>query len=316
MTQEKSELQKLLEREELQPLLEELKAIHAKGKDFFKVVSFYIDKGGTGKTAHSYNYSKFCAEVLNYKVLVIDGDRSRNLTDRYGIEGDKTINSLFDGSDDFAIYKTENPNIDIIIGDEDFTDEGVRASEWGTKYREFDNWISRNYEFLESEYDMIVIDTHNDDSRVTYNLLVGDDVCVNVVSPDPDSYGALARFDKAVEDKIKPKTLIEQGRRQEPIQAFDVTRLILANNVIFNGLNVSKPTQEFLDDMKQREGYMGAIASRKTFVESNLERKSIFEIYSDTKNKSQGFDNYIANIIAIYLKITIEATKKSVEKNS
>lgn len=73
-------------------------------KNGFKTVTFYIDKGGSAKTTNTFNYVKDAVSTRNIKALVIDGDRSRNLTNVFGVNGDKTIADLFksDG-EDFAI---------------------------------------------------------------------------------------------------------------------------------------------------------------------------------------------------------------------
>ena len=49
--------------------IEELKDFLEKSKDYIKVISFYVDKGGTGKSTHAFNFAGYCADVLKKKVL-------------------------------------------------------------------------------------------------------------------------------------------------------------------------------------------------------------------------------------------------------
>lgn len=294
--------------------------LSAKTKDSIKIIAFYTDKGGTGKTANSYGLACYCAEILNARVLLIDGDRSRNLTNRFGITGEYTINEVFKIDGKFAIYPTDKENIDIIIGDANFTESGTNCNDWETKYLEFYYWISDNIEMLEETYDYIIIDTHNDISQVTLNLLVPSDVIVSVVKPDPDSYDALNNYKKEVEDVLLSLTTIREGRGQRRT-AFDAERLILANIVKFSGNNMYNTNKEFISELEKFDGYIGMIPERDMFVESSLENKSIYQLYEESlKNNSKEKEReskrkYLNHVSELYLKIVLEACKKCQEKN-
>ena len=45
-----------------------------------KIITININKGGTGKSTFSYNFSKWLSSIKHKKVLLIDGDSSCNLT--------------------------------------------------------------------------------------------------------------------------------------------------------------------------------------------------------------------------------------------
>lgn len=47
---------------------------------YMQIVTININKGGTGKSTFSYNFSKWLSSRKNKKVLLIDGDSSCNLT--------------------------------------------------------------------------------------------------------------------------------------------------------------------------------------------------------------------------------------------
>lgn len=300
------------------PIFKEVMEASEKTKGSIKVISFFTDKGGTGKTANSYQIASFCAEVLNAKVLLIDGDRSKNLTNRFGIQGKHTVNDLFKVDGDFAIYPTGKKNIDIIIGDSKFTDKGTNSSEWSTKYLEFYYWLGDNIDTLEQNYDYIIIDTHNDVSQVTLSLLTPSDVIVSAVKPDPDSYDALYKYKEDVEEVLLAKTKIREGRGKQIRTAYDATKLILANSVKFSGNNMHTTNKEFIAELEKFDNYIGLIPERDIFVESSLENKSIFQLYdelSESNSAKESKGEYVSHIAEIYLMIIYEACKKCLEKN-
>lgn len=268
-------------------------------------------------------FASFCAEVLGKKVLVLDGDASRNLTNRFGVTGKSTISDIFDLNKKFEIYSTGKKNIDIIIGDRNFTETGLDVDSWGSKYLEFYYWIGDNIEFLEREYDFIVIDTHNDRSRVTLNLLVGTDVILNVLQPEVDSYDAFISYEQDVDKVVEPLTLISvnNGRRRssDKIQAYNNTRLALVNRVRFFGNNMLTTHDEFLEVMKQQKEYIGFVPEREKIIsESSLENKSIFELFDNLKDKrkKESLTKFLSNISQLYLKVVNEACIKCYEKNN
>lgn len=294
-----------------------------KAEGMLKVITIHTDKGGTGKSTHTYQFASFCAEVLGKKVLVLDGDASRNLTNRFGVTGKSTISDIFDLNKKFEIYSTGKKNIDIIIGDRNFTETGLDVDSWGSKYLEFYYWIGDNIEFLEREYDFIVIDTHNDRSRVTLNLLVGTDVILNVLQPEVDSYDAFISYEQDVDKVVEPLTLISvnNGRRRssDKIQAYNNTRLALVNRVRFFGNNILTTHDEFLEVMKQQKEYIGFVPEREKIIsESSLENKSIFELFDNLKDKrkKESLTKFLSNISQLYLKVVNEACIKCYEKNN
>lgn len=271
-----------------------------KKREEFKTVTFYIDKGGSAKTTNTFNYVKNAVSTGDVRALVIDGDRSRNLTNVFGVNGKKTIADLFksDG-EDFEIYPTNDPKIDIIVGDSNFTDEGVNIRGASSPYLVLFTWYSMNYKMLSDKYDLIVIDTHNDTSIVTSNLIAVSDIVVSVTTPDGPSFTAWRNLPDFIE-KIKTKA-------RNPFTKETVVDLkigLIANNIIFYGNNVSGPSKEFLSLVENDEHFLGLIPNRPIFVSTLLEGKSIFELVEDMPTyKKTKYQSLIDGVKEIYEKI-------------
>lgn len=288
---------------------EDLKDFLEKSKSYIKVISFYVDKGGTGKTTHAFNFAGYCADVLKKKVLFIDGDRSCNASNTFGVNGELTIADIFK-TGKYEIYHTNNENIDVIVGSPSFTDEGVKIAEASTNYMEFVTWLDYEKEFLDKEYDFIVIDTHNDESKVTGNLLVGSHVVVNVVSPDMNSFTAIYSLLDLVEKTLKPNTI--PFRSKESITDLDIA--ILPNIVPFNANQMQIVARKFIKEVETLDGYIGLVPEKVEIRKSNLIGENIFAYYQkSSEEEKSGMINFVENLKEIYAKIAIAACKKSLE---
>ena len=292
--------------ENLWKIKPELKKALAETDGQAKYIAFYFDKGGTGKSTGSFNFAGLCADVLNKRVLVIDGDRSRNITNTFHVYADYTIADVFK-TGKYQFCKTENPNIDVLAGDDTFTDDGVNMDKANTKYMEFVTWIFHHKDLIDQEYDFVVIDTHNDKSRVTWSLLVATDIIVNVVSPDGDCFKALNETDEFIESEIKPGSIPAMSRES----VFNADNLILANKIVIRGNNVTSSSKEFIKRIKQFDNYIGTIPHRKELEESRLLGESVFVNYlRQSKSKQEELKMMILNIFKIYQNIIIAACNK------
>lgn len=292
--------------ENLWKIKPELKKALAETDGHAKYIAFYFDKGGTGKSTHSFNFAGLCADVLNKRVLVIDGDRSRNITNTFHVYADYTIADVFK-TGKYQFCKTENPNIDVLAGDDTFTDDGVNMDKANTKYMEFVTWIFHHKDLIDQEYDFVVIDTHNDKSRVTWSLLVATDIIVNVVSPDGDCFKALNETDEFIENEIKPGSIPAMSRES----VFNADNLILSNKIVIRGNNVTSSSKEFIKRIKQFDNYIGTTPHRKELEESRLLGENVFVNYlRQSKSKQEELKMMISNIFKIYQNIIIAACNK------
>lgn len=292
----------IMEQQEVERLLKE-----SKGEA--KIISFYIDKGGTGKSTHSFNFASYCAEVLKKRVLVIDGDRSKSMSTTFGIDGELTITDIFK-TGEFSIYHTTHQNIDFICGGSDFTDEGTDIKNAATKYLEFYSWIDENESYLNDTYEFIVIDTHNDTSQVTLNLLTACHLIVNVAAPEGDSFKALGELPLLIEKELKPKTKLLRSKES----VFDAEIAILPNKIAFFGNNIQKETKEFLSDISEFDNVLRLIPQQPLIDKTRLYNKSIFKIYESlsTDEKKKKRDS-IEHIKSVYADIVALANQKVIE---
>lgn len=277
--------------------------------DYAKIISFYIKKGGVGKSTHGYNFAGYCADVLNKRVLLIDGDHSRNMTNTFGVQATETIVDVFKHGS-FPVYETNNPNIDIIPGDRLFTDEGAEIHKASTKYMEFARWIYNNKERIDKEYDFVIIDTHNDESFVTKNLLVASHLIVSPVTPDGDSYNGIDDLPEMIEKELKPRT-IPFGANTSIV---DLDIALIPNNVKINGFMLSNINKEFLDDLSGMENFIGVVPYRNELAESRLKNENIFVQFEKwpekIKKKKVEFINHMKEI---YAKVVVLSCLKAKE---
>ena len=291
-------------------LIEQMEQLLEETKGEAKIIGFHLDKGGPGKTTHAFNFSGFCGNVLNKKVLFIDGDRSCNATDTFSVNGTKTIADIFT-TGEFEIYKTDFPNIDMIPGSSIFTDEGTNIATASSKYMEFVTWVFNNKKFLDENYEFIVIDTHNDTSRVTFNLIASCHLIVSPATPDGDSFKAIYKLNDFIEKEIKPMT-IPFGQKESIV---DLDIAILPNRITFNANNLPHETKEFLEEAEQMENYIGLIPEKKEMRRSRLLGEDIFTQYDkmEASSEKNALTPYIKNVEEIYSKLVFIACNKAKE---
>lgn len=75
-----------------------------------------LDKGGGGKSSHTYNEGDWLSRVMGKRVLLIDGARECNLTHSFDVTSDKTIYDIFI-TGEYEICRI-NDKLSLIRGDE------------------------------------------------------------------------------------------------------------------------------------------------------------------------------------------------------
>lgn len=155
-----------------------------------------------------------------------------------------------------------------------------------------------------------LIDTHNDKSKVTGNLLVGSHVVVNVVSPDRNSFTAIYSLSDLVEKTLKPKTI--PFRSKESITDLDI--VVLPNIVPFNANQMQTVARDFIEEVETLDGYVGLVPEKVEIRKSSLIGENIFAYYQkSSETEKSNMINFVENLKEIYAKITIAACKKSIE---
>lgn len=243
-----------------------------------KIITFYLDKGGGGKTSGIYNFNGYVGDIKNKRVLTFDGDRSQNLTKTYGVQGSRGIYDIF-VNDEFEIYHTSQKNVDVIIGSEKFCDYNINWGDYQNTFMVLYSWITRNLKFLAKEYDYITIDAHNDTTDVTANLLAVADVVVAVGNADANSFAAWEELNELFLPRIKKKAADALTK----VSYVHAEPYLIANRIPFKGNNVANTVKEFLEVIQRKYGdkFLGVIPERDTVIRSLLENKSVFELYQE-----------------------------------
>lgn len=153
-----------------------------------RVISFFNQKGGVGKTTINTNLAASLASK-GYKVIVIDADPQGNATSALGINKSSTVFNLYDviiGDVDAkeAVIKTSYENLDIIPSN-------VQLAGAEIEIINFDNRESKLKSALQSIinlYDFVFIDCPPSLGLLSINSLVASD---SIIIPIQCEYYAL-----------------------------------------------------------------------------------------------------------------------------
>lgn len=165
-----------------------------------KIVTMATLKGGSGKTMNTFNIAGILAET--YKVLLIDVDPQCNLSANVGVDVSdpdlKTVRDIFGNlpenqpAPDQIIFRSpiqDLPNLDIIpssimLFDTEMNMVNATGRENFLKY-----YIDDYKDYLESNYDYILIDTNPSMSIININafyiadkIVLSSDVSTNSIS--------------------------------------------------------------------------------------------------------------------------------------
>lgn len=261
-----------------------------------KIISTNIDKGGTGKSTTTYTDAKYTSGVLGKKTLLIDGDRSKNLSFSFQGLGNSTIADIFENRE-VEIYNVAE-NLDFIQGSPRLSDDELNLKDKQNNCMILFMWVIKNRDLI-CQYDYVFIDTHNDTSLVTANFIAVSDVVVGVADPSRNAYRAwqelkdwINRLKKEVVDPFTGQTYINA----EPY---------LIANKIDHRTNSSK---EFLEIAETDPRYLGMIQDKALLGNSLLIDKSIFEMYDTLSNsEKKKHQNFFDNTINVLNKILEKA---------
>lgn len=253
-----------------------------------------VNKGGGGKTTFTYNRASYLAKK-GYKVCVIDGDHSCNLTRSFNINEDieETIFELFIGKVP-GLYPTDKENIDIIPGSPFLTDEATKITKNNNYYMVFSGWISDNYDYLSENYDYLLIDTHNDTSFITANFLAASNINFCLVNPDSNGFEAWLDINEFT-NNIKNETRDKFSKRD----LVDVQNYLIGNRI-----DKSKIAKAFISEVQNEENYIGYIPEKALLKETLTSRESIFEKQEImTPSTYAGHKNFFDHVLNLYNEI-------------
>lgn len=249
-----------------------------------KIITVNINKGGVGKSTISYNLGKFLSGVQKKKTLLIDGDRSQNLSFSFSDLVDESIYDVFAGGE--VKFTKISDTLDVLKGSAYLEDKKLDLKSRQNNIMIMYMWIADNIERLE-KYDYIIIDTHNDDSLVTANFLAVADLVLAVTEPSRNGLRAWHELVNWIED-LK-KQVVDPISRTSYINC----NYKLIANQVKESVNSHK---EFLEAVESEELYLGMIQDKNLMNKSLSYNTSIFEMKehmrpSEYKNHATFYDN-------------------------
>ncbi|HEO6712721.1 TPA: ParA family protein [Streptococcus agalactiae] len=258
-----------------------------------KIITVNINKGGTGKSTFSYNFSKWLSRIKGQKVLLIDGDSSCNLSYSFNHKSSKTIFDIFKNGE-FEILNIDK-NLDFINGSSRLTDDVLDLRKRQNNCLIMFMWIADNIDIL-SNYNYIVIDTHNDSSLVTSNFIAAADIVLGISEPSRNGYRAWLELQNTITN-LKNE-VVDIMTRKSYIQA----EPYLVGNKIEHIGNTSK---EFLEIISEDSRFIGYLPKKELLAKSLLLDKDIFEqrknMTATEKNRHKKFfsdiDELFNNIV-------------------
>ncbi|MFI8598270.1 ParA family protein [Rothia koreensis] len=174
------------------------------------VLAFANHKGGVGKSTLALGFVS-AAQLRGERVLVLDLDGQRNITDSLGIDADydgPNIGTLLNGHSGIndVIIDSSWSGVDIIPGDW-FLDEFERSQGIALEQR-----VKKALNGLSTDYDLIVIDCPPSLGLLTANALVAADSVIIATEPARMATAGVQRTLRAVEsvrDAYNPDLRIE-----------------------------------------------------------------------------------------------------------
>ena len=258
-----------------------------------KIITVNVNKGGTGKSTISYTLAKWLTQVKGKKVLLIDGDRSCNLSYSFSGIGTSSILDIFNKKDPIEIYNV-GEKLDFIKGSKQLEDDELDLKSRQNNCMLLFMWIADNMERLK-DYDYMIIDTHNDTSLVTKNFLAVADIVLGVSEPSRNGFRAWLELEETV-DNLSLE-LIDVISRQTYVTA---TPYLIANKVD----HIGSSSKQFLEMVELQPNYLGMIQKKELLAKSLLEDKSIFEMQEGMNaNERTKHEGFYANVDTIFEKI-------------
>lgn len=254
--------------------------------NYLKTLTVNIEKGGTGKSSTIYNVAEKVSKTAS--VLLIDQDKSGNLTDRYSkydyglMKDENKISNLYKGKNLQPIHI--HKNLDLLAGGHELADMEDFIRDKPNNRLILFSWFVKNIEVLQKKYDYIFIDTHNDTSLITQNAWAVSDIILGVSDPSMDGFKALLKLGRDIDTLRKELVEVRTG------ESYLIADYYFIGNKVKHNTNSSK---EFLEIISKEPNYLGYIPDKELINTANLEMIPLVE-YSENKelyNKHKNFFN-------------------------
>lgn len=259
-----------------------------------KIQTTNLGKGGGGKTTDTFNEGDWLARVKGLRTLLIDGAWECNLTRTFDVKCEKTVYDIFTTGEYEIVPISEN--LSLICGDERLTDEQLDLASRNNKYLQLFMWFSEHYEELEAQFDVILIDTHNDESLVTANFIAVSDIVLAVSDASLNGFRAWLSLKNFV-DFIKSEA-IEVITKKSYVKA---EPYLIGNKIKYFGNNVTDTCKQFLEVVEEDSAYLGSIQEKELMAKSLVISQSVFEQRDEmTANQKETHQKFYDNINYVY----------------
>ena len=259
-----------------------------------KIQTTNLGKGGGGKTTDTFNEGDWLARVKGLRTLLIDGAWECNLTRTFDVKCEKTVYDIFTTGEYEIVPISEN--LSLICGDERLTDEQLDLASRNNKYLQLFMWFSEHYEELEAQFDVILIDTHNDESLVTANFIAVSDIVLAVSDASLNGFRAWLSLKNFV-DFIKSEA-IEVITKKSYVKA---EPYLIGNKIKYVGNNVTDTCKQFLEVVEEDQAYLGSIQEKELMAKSLVISQSVFEQHEEmTANQKETHQKFYDNINYVY----------------
>lgn len=272
-----------------------------------KVLDTVIEKGGTGKTTITYNGAMRLAS-LGKRVLLIDMDKKPSLTARFTIpdeyyEQDKsiklqyTVATFFTDGGGFPTPIPVADNVDLIAGYTGLPDL-QKDVEKGMQRMYLLRWYYELMDELESKYDYIWIDNHNDLSIFVDNTIAIADLVIIPVDVDLDSMGRLSEVVTHI--NLLQQIMVEPISKQSYVTA---TSVKIGNMVEYNTSDSHSFKKAFENMSKNDSSYLGYFYRRSALKAAKSKNMPLVDIEKSANKNDKGLQKFFKETWDLYDKI-------------
>lgn len=250
-----------------------------------QVVSFYMAKGGTGKSSNSFNLSMYLG-LLGFKVLMFDIDHQCNLSHQCGLSNDdlydldKNIYTVFEGGTICGSIIKVAENIDLIPGSHAMHDIDILLN----RVKAGDFIISKKFkdEAIRDKYDFIIVDNNSSPDKASNNFFFVSDCIISSSQPKSNSFTGI----DSIIDSID--------------QVSSFTGRPIVYRILMNFMDSTPDSKMWMKSFKKNFGqylFSSTIRKSQDFPNSETGKKPFFSFSSDRSNALKDYVDFIDEFI-------------------